>query len=201
MALEIISETVEGESAACLREIRDEECQLAIWHREPPFEADDLLASTPDDVRLTVSLVNLIPRLRHAFDEAGYRPTQTRDALIADVSDLVERFAGIAGVEQVGLRLAVVDTDSCRKFHADWVSARLITTYSGPGTEWIDHEDAVRVSNSEEPRTIHRLKPGDVGIFKGRLATDRPAIHRSPPIAGTGTQRLLLVIDPAEGGD
>lgn len=50
-----------------------------------------------------------------------------------------------------------------------------------------------------------RLHTFDVGLFKGKLATDRPAMHRSPPIAGTGAVRLLLVLNPAsrlfvEGG-
>ena len=42
------------------------------------------------------------------------------------------------------------------------------------------------------------MSPGDAGIFKGKIATDTPAIHRSPPIAGTGEKRLLLVLNPVE---
>ena len=51
----------------------------------------------------------------------------------------------------------------------------------------------------ETPRS---LAPGAVGLFKGRiLAGEQAIVHRSPPIAGTGEARLLLVIDsppPAE---
>lgn len=50
--------------------------------------------------------------------------------------------------------------------------------------------------------TSRSLAPGAVGLFKGRiLAGEQAIVHRSPPIAGTGEERLLLVIDgppPAE---
>ena len=73
-----------------------------------------------------------------------------------------------------------------------------ITTYVGEGTDWLDDADAARVAAGGTPQRVGRLAPFDVGIFKGKLATDRPAIHRSPPIAGTaGGARLLLVLNPA----
>jgi hypothetical protein len=35
-------------------------------------------------------------------------------------------------------------------------------------------------------------------MFKGHgWAPEAPIIHRSPPIAGTGQQRLVLVLNPA----
>jgi hypothetical protein len=47
---------------------------------------------------------------------------------------------------------------------------------------------------------IGQMQPGQVGLFKGRLAVAEPAVlHRSPPIAGTGQRRLLLVLDPCDG--
>ena len=98
---------------------------------------------------------------------------------------------------RIELRLEVVRTDSCRKFHADYVSARLITTYVGAGTDWLDDAEAAHLAASGEPRRINRMAAFDVGLFKGKLATERPAIHRSPPIAGTGAKRLLLVLNPS----
>jgi len=57
--------------------------------------------------------------------------------------------------------------------------------------------DADRVAAGDSPHRINRMEAFDVGLFKGKLATDRPAIHRSPPIAGTGAARLLMVLNPA----
>jgi hypothetical protein len=117
------------------------------------------------------------------------------------VADLAEHFAALASTRAVEVRLSVVETNSCRKFHADWVTMRLITTYTGAGTQWVTPADAERIAAGQEPLAIHALAPGDVGIFRGRLAAGRPAVHRSPPIAGTGIRRLLLVIDPAGEAD
>ncbi|MFN3864958.1 MAG: DUF1826 domain-containing protein, partial [Erythrobacter sp.] len=50
----------------------------------------------------------------------------------------------------------------------------------------------------QEPRRINRMNTFDVGLFKGKLASDRPAIHRSPPIAATRARRLLLVLNPMQ---
>jgi hypothetical protein len=47
---------------------------------------------------------------------------------------------------------------------------------------------------------VRQLLAGEVALFKGRLLTDSPIIHRSPPIAGTGQRRLVLVINPAQEG-
>ena len=98
------------------------------------------------------------------------------------------------------MRLAIVTTDSCRKFHADYVKARLITTYVGTGTQWIEGADVARVAKGAEPSRINTLNACDVGLFKGKMWTQSPAIHRSPPIEDSGERRLTLVLDPPREG-
>ncbi|WP_137862190.1 MULTISPECIES: DUF1826 domain-containing protein [unclassified Sphingomonas] len=88
-----------------------------------------------------------------------------------------------------------------RRFHADYVRARLITTYAGPGTQWLDALTARRLDAGIPPRRaeIRQLRTGQVGIFKGHdWPTTTPILHRSPPIARAGKARLLLVVDPAK---
>ncbi|MDJ0978542.1 MAG: DUF1826 domain-containing protein [Erythrobacter sp.] len=176
--------------------IRDEACNLAIWERSGAPAFDTLLASPLDDVRFAATLSELGARLTAQLGAAGYPATPARAALIADIAALAERYAAVMEIDAVSVRLAIVTTNSCRKFHADYVKARLITTYVGTGTQWLDAEDAARVARDEEPHHIRTLKAGDVGLFKGRMWTTHPAIHRSPPIADTGEKRLLLVLDP-----
>ena len=49
----------------------------------------------------------------------------------------------------------------------------------------------------EQEGAVAQMRAGEVAIFKGRmLLDDPPVLHRSPPIAATGEQRLLLVLDP-----
>jgi hypothetical protein len=102
----------------------------------------------------------------------------------------------------VDLRLEIVTGDACHKFHADYVPLRLITSYSGPGSQWISNEDAAALAQgvSADQLEVRQILAGEVALFKGRLLTDSPIIHRSPPIAGTGQRRLVLVINPAQEG-
>jgi hypothetical protein len=98
----------------------------------------------------------------------------------------------------VEIRLERIVTNACRKFHADYVTARLICTYAGQGTQWLDSEDAAGC-DCGDPHNIRQLSTGDVALFKGRLwSAHAPAIHYSPPIEGTGEERLVLVINPGE---
>ena len=197
MVVNTIPRTFTGDSAAILRAIRNPDCNLAIWKRASPVGPDALHELNFEELRCTCSPRTLASEVARALSRSEHDQPAWATPLIEDASDLAEYFSAITGCEEIQLRLAVVETDSCRKFHGDWVSTRLITTYSGPGTEWIDQPDAARYADGDEPRAINRLETGDVGLFKGRLATDHPAIHRSPPIAGTGAKRLLLVLDPA----
>ncbi|WP_273249027.1 DUF1826 domain-containing protein [Sediminimonas qiaohouensis] len=82
-------------------------------------------------------------------------------------------------------------------FLSDNVPARLLCTYRGEGTEY------GKTCNDGEHEQINRMKSGWVGLFRGATwLGDAPCglTHRSPPIAGRGETRLLLVIDAVEPG-
>lgn len=112
-------------------------------------------------------------------------------ALRADIRDLATRFACLMAVPAVRIRLEVINTNACRKIHADYTDLRLITTYWGPGTDYVPAGMEVVEAS------LVRLPAGHIGLFKGRLfgAGHPPCLHRSPPVCGTGKQRLVLVID------
>lgn len=111
--------------------------------------------------------------------------------LAADILTLARRFAALMNVQEVRLRLEGLVTDACRKIHADYTDVRLITTYSGPGTDYIPAAAGLSEEN------LRRLSTGDIALFKGRsFAEDHePCFHRSPQIARSGLRRLVLVID------
>jgi len=177
--------------AAILNRITADDTQLTIWHRPLPVTlawVDTLEWNRIDDLDFPAPVDALDAEIAEGLEEAGYPRDERGVALRDEIATLARRFAAIIDCETVKLRLEVVQTDACRKFHADAVTARLLTTLSGPGTQWI--ETAV-------PDRISQLAAGDVAIFKGRLWVEEPVIlHRSPPIAGTPDTRLLLVIDP-----
>lgn len=185
--------------------IREADCSLAIWKRAPFADFTALVEGDPADLRFECTPADCAAMLAAGLRANGFGGEALHTALVADAAQLAERFCAAMDLARLELRLEVVRTDSCRKWHADYVTARLITTYVGEGTDWLDKEDADRVAAGQDPMNPQRLRTFDVGLFKGKLATDRPAIHRSPPIAGTGAVRLLLVLNPAsrlfvEGG-
>lgn len=184
------------DQAAILQNIRDEGCNLAIWQRDPPCDFAPLITGTPGDIRCEATPAGLPGLLQTALGEAGFGAAHLHDAFVADAALLADHFCTALGLGRFEVRLEVVSTDSCRKFHGDYVSARLITTYVGPGTDWLDADGASALARGVQPVQINRMKAGDVGLFKGRLATLHPAIHRSPPISQSGERRLLMVLNP-----
>ncbi|WP_395396788.1 DUF1826 domain-containing protein [Novosphingobium sp. BL-8A] len=174
-----------------LAEILDAPIHLALWQtRRPPELAwlDALDWDSLDDVAVAMDCDAPRDGWLEALTEAGY-PAGVRTAILAgEIAALAIRFAAIMACRQVRIRLEVVETDACRKFHADHVTARLLTTLHGQGTQWIE---------TICPDRIRQMEVGEVAIFKGRIWAEEPAVlHRSPPIGQTGETRLLLVIDP-----
>lgn len=180
-----------GHDRASLDAIARPDAALAIWWRSLPDALRAALASLDLD---TVNDVSLDLTADEAIDgvlvDAGFaHPVATLFA--EDIGLLVRRHAELTGEDRSRLRLEVVETDACRRFHADFVTLRLLCTYVGPGTQWcrINAVDA-----------ICEVPTGAVGVFKGRLLLDPPTIlHRSPPIRATGERRLLVTIDPLAG--
>lgn len=199
------TERLRSPAAACvstapsiLQAIRDDACNLAIWQRHCLIDWSALTEREPADIRFDTARADLAGRFSEALERNGFGGRHLHRALGDDVALLANLFCSGLDIEELEVRLEVVTTDSCRKFHADYVVGRLITTYVGPGTQWLSQDDADRVRAGDEPRKINQLAPGDVGIFKGRLASDHPAIHRSPPIATADGPRLLLVLNRTE---
>lgn len=179
-----------GADAAVLRRILAAEVALALWSPAPDPQLARALAGLPlaaiDDVDLVLDVEVGAASFAGTLRVAGY-PASAAMALSEDCLALAACFAEITGRRRLALRLQVVETDACRKFHADYVAWRLLKTYVGPATQWI---------RADAPDTINAMATGDVGIFKGRLLHAMPRVlHRSPPIVATGECRLMLVLD------
>ena len=120
-------------------------------------------------------------------------------------------FACLFDQDAIGLRLRVIDTPMCPRFHVDQVPCRLITTYAGPATEWVPNEFADRnklgagnngLSDEAsgllmQPNPIKSLQTGDVALLKGggwKGNEDKGLVHRSPNNSD-GQKSLLLTLD------
>jgi hypothetical protein len=178
-----------------LAAIRDPSVDLAIWRRTLSFDSAPLLDGSLQDVCFVAGVGEVAHALPGHLSNAGFPSGPICDALSQDIGDLVGLFAALVSFDRFEIRLDHVTTNACWKFHADYVEARLLVTYAGPGTQWLARRDAARVRAGEAPTHIEQIAEGDVAILKGRLGSiDHPTYHRSPPIEGTGVRRLLLAV-------
>jgi hypothetical protein len=203
---------VEAEVEACERLTRSD-INLVSWHRELPLGLDAQLvewgkrAPPQFDETVNVPKCDLSAATRGLAEPA-------RAWLTMDLALLIARLAHLAGARRLRVSFGVERTDQCRKFHMDYVRYRLITTYVGPGTEWVP-EEAVRREALDHPTdcpcdankeivrdssAIRHAVPGEVIVMKGALHPGhRGAVHRSPPIEGTGRVRVVLIASTVDG--
>jgi hypothetical protein len=211
-----------NEQARCLRTSRDggvlahvhrDEINLVSWHRELPPGLDEQLVAWAE--RFPAEFDELVPIPRFDLSAATRGLAEPGRAwLTADIALLVARLADLAGARRLRVSFGAVRTDQCRKFHVDYLRYRLVTTYVGPGTEWVpdgavrrealDHPpDCPCDANKEIVRdasAVRHAVPGEVIVMKGALLPNRAgAVHRSPPIEGTGRVRVVLIASTVDG--
>jgi hypothetical protein len=180
-----------------LTAIRETGCAAVILKRHPMSTLETWLNSLETE-QLPSARVILEPcRIQEALcqicDNCGTPTGPERRALMQDIATLAKRFADLMDVRYLRLRLDVVTTNACRKFHIDAVTARLICTYRGQTTQLGEAEPGC------DPDRYISVPAGAPVVLRGtKWSGDAPTRlrHRSPPIAGTGESRLLLVLDP-----
>ncbi len=194
------------DTADGLTAITRPEMELVIWRRSLPSQLQSWLegldASALPDLRGLVRPSELPRLVEPELDESGVPEGDMRDLFLRDIQDLVAAFARITGSALVDVRLEPVSDDACWKFHRDCVEARLLTTYRGLATEWVQpgHAEQALQEQKSYKGPLQQLQVLDVAIFKGSCAgTGSGIVHRSPPIAGTGATRLLLVLNQPTG--
>ncbi|MEO1777299.1 MAG: DUF1826 domain-containing protein [Pseudomonadota bacterium] len=174
-------------------------CVAAIWRRHMPRDVGIWLDGQPPD-SLPRGRINVHP---HAVEDAvcamcagsGLQDGPERDWLVADASALAAVFSQLLSPRFLRLRLDVVNTNACRRFHIDAVTARLVCTYRGTGTQYGVSTDG------NDPARVFTVPTGAPILLRGTLWPTQPPsglLHRSPPIEGTGETRLVLVLDPLD---
>lgn len=187
------------EDPATLQTFLEEPIAGTVLRRQMPEDAKNWLATLDPD-KLPRGRVILPPSaigatVNHLCDMASTPLGAERSWLEADIKGLAQTFAKLMSVKFLRMRLDVVTTNACRKFHIDAINARLICTYRGTGTQYGYTDDG------SEPQHIHTVATGDPILLRGTAAAIRPPeglLHRSPPIEGTDETRLLLVLNPIE---
>ena len=184
-----------SEEASVLKSISQHGVAAARWQRAPSREFSDWVNALPvaqlPKLRSFLPVDRVEEAVQAACDIAKMPSSPKRDLLASDVAALAFIMSKVMDTPQLHVRLDVVSNDACRRFHIDNMTARMLCTYRGTGTQ------LAAAGEEDRPTTVDA---SDVVLLRGKLwpSTEETALlHRSPPITGTGETRLLAVIDPA----
>ena len=198
----------QGVTPQTLTRILEDQINLAVWQRQLPVHIADfaqlvLSLNEPLTESLCVELPDEDAEPDLAGLAAGLRDLQGFEGFVSDLKWLISAFACLLGARRIGVRLRVLDKAMCPRFHVDHVPVRLITTYAGIGSQWLEEGamDRLQLGQADaEPQgaaSIRQLNSGDVALLKGEKWHGNEGfglIHRSPQPA-PGERRLLLTLD------
>jgi len=201
--------SIQGDEPNILTDIYREEVNIAIWQRQLSTTltssiAAFLIKKPTFKTSMTVSAQSALASINDSLGE-------DMGELSENIAELVEMFCCLFELKRVGLRLTVIDSAMCPKFHVDNVPCRLITTFEGVGTEWLSHQTVNReklgIGSNGKPDSesgiyknlydIQQLNCGDVSLLKGEHwegNEDGGLVHRSPALI-TNERRLILTLD------
>ena len=131
--------------------------------------------------------------------------------MFKDIESIVKIFCNLFDTKQVWLRLDAIDRPMCPRFHFDNLKCRLVTTYVGPGTQWLPNHlvnrNKLGHGNQGKPddksglfansNDIEQLETGHVALLKGDTwegNRGKGLVHRSPHTKDN-YKRLYMTID------
>lgn len=213
--MQLLRKAAKSTNANVLPQIYNEDTNIVIWQRstaEKLTKAVNILIATSalKPLELAISPDDAFEQLIKALKPEDNNRDEV-NALCEDIALLVEMFCCLFDLKRAGLRLKVLDKPMCPRFHVDKIPCRLVTTYQGVATQWLNHSDVNRsklgTGNLGKPdeesglfkslSNINQLTEGDVALLKGEYWDDNEGaglVHRSPPVAAN-EQRLLLTLD------
>ena len=182
-----------------LSHINAPEYAAVIWQRSmlADFQSwiDKLSAANLPNGRMIIHPDHVRKTLEDMCNAAGTPECPQKQMLIDDVVMLADKFTNIISTPFLRLRLDAVTTNACKKFHIDYLKARLVCTYRGTGTQYGVSMDGL------EPQSSYFVPTSSPLLMKGaHWQTNQSStfLHRSPQIEGSGQTRLVLVLDPVD---
>ena len=200
-----------GSDASTLVSIYEDNINIAIWQREQQQVLDEYAAQWVEQKPSHTPRVILSANQPKETLEQLLPNIENKDLFLRDINYLVEMFACLFEVNEVGLRLTPLNKAMCPKFHVDNIPCRLVTTYGGLGTEWLTEENLNRQFLGKgshglpdeqsgifnNANSIQQVKSQHVSLLKGSgwEGNEKTGlVHRSPSLSN-GQTRLLLTMD------
>ena len=218
-----VPSALKGNKAEVLTRIYDKGINLTVWQRELELDvkayAEYLCAPTTlfNKFQGVLSVDNPKPLLEANLPSPSPNPSleipdhSVRTAFIEDISRIADMFGCLFDLNAVGIRLAVINNAMCPKFHTDRVPCRLVTSFKGAGTEWLENfhinrnklgrksqgKDDKAVGIYQHERSVQKIPTGHIALLKGEAwegNEENGLVHRSPMPQENQT-RLVMTLD------
>ncbi len=207
----VSNSVIEADDPSVLSQIYKPEVNIVIWRRKLSpaliLEVQNLLFNGG----FSVAQANLRTGDFRSYLEEIMSDQSNTSLLKDDIVQLIEMFCYLFDLEGVGIRIKSLAEPMCPRFHVDRVPCRLVSTYYGLSTEWLENEciDRSKLGHGNQglsddksglissDNCIQTLESGDVALLKGELWPDNEGqglVHRSPN-ASDKDKRLLLSLD------
>lgn len=179
---------------------------LAIWQRSSDA------AMQPIIQHLTVKSLELdyhvtVHDVAASLYGNTHVPTELKQSFLrftSDIQRLAIMFSKHALTRSIRLMVESVDDVPCPKFHQDNITLRLICTYAGVGTQWLEndnvHTHAICCGGSivRDVSRIQQLQPFESALMKGKLwSKDGMGIYHRSPKPEHDQPRLIVKMDVA----
>ena len=191
--------------------IFNREINISIWKRNLNsniLHASEILLLKNSDLQFS-ELVNKNFSIDFLVDKIG--ADEKLISFYEDIQYLTKLFCELFDIKDAWLRIDAIDKPMCPRFHADHLKCRLVTTYYGPGTQWLPNSLVNRnklghgnngladdISGLFSKKSdIENLDVGDIGLLKGEAWVNNEGlglVHRSPHTDSI-YKRLYVTID------
>ena len=200
-----------GVTPEVMTEIYQEQINLVVLQRSLSEEVTKYCQALVDNkpgfnLRSAIKPEKAIQALRSSLPDLAGQTEFTEDLAL-----LLDMYACLFELDEVGLRLQVLDRAMCPRFHTDKLGCRLVSTYLGEGTEWLHNCDIDRAKLGPgsmglsddvsglflSPACIQQVNAGDIVLLKGDGwygNEGQGAVHRSPAVS-RGEKRIVVTMD------
>jgi hypothetical protein len=194
-----------------LTNIYKKEINIVTWKREPSSELTSAVNDFLNNNKTKAAVLAVTPENTNEVLCNTFGDSETMMPLRNDIALLVDMFCCLFELKGAGLRVTILEQAMCPRFHFDRIPCRLVTTYQGAGTQWLQNDviDRSKLGAGNQGKSdeqsglfkqlsdINQLTQGDVALLKGEHWFENEGaglVHRSPPVIA-GERRLLLTLD------
>ena len=131
--------SAENTTPNVLSDIYRKDTNIVIWQRNLSNELTDAVSAFLQTNATKAAVLAVTPQSTHDVLKDSFGESEALTALSDDIALLVDMFCCLFDLKQAGLRLTILDRAMCPRFHFDRIPCRLVTTYQGIATQWLNH--------------------------------------------------------------